>query len=209
MGYSHYFYREREIDAAKFAAIVEDFSKIVLKLDDLGVRLAGGQGEGTPVIGPDSIFFNGLKHCGHPENSEIIIPWPTQNAKGVVQGGGEKAGNWYAGVLLDARCCGGDCSYEPFYLPRDLGKDFVRPSRRYPTLFSSNCKTAYRPYDLAVNAVLVIAKHHLGDKTKVVSDGDLPRWIEAIELCRQYLGYPETYKFNSDRELMPEASVSE
>ena len=73
MGCSHYFYREREIDAAKFAAIVEDFSKIVLKLDDLGVRLAGGQGEGTPVIGPDAIFFNGPKLCGHPENSEILI----------------------------------------------------------------------------------------------------------------------------------------
>jgi len=51
------------------------------------------------------------------------------------------------------------------------------------------CKTGRLPYDLAVTAFLVIAKHHLGDQIHVYTDGELNDWQNAIALCRMVLGY--------------------
>ena len=155
MGYTHYWYRPKEISIEKMAAIAEDFSKIVLTLDGMGVRLADGHGVGVPQIDTEMVYFNGLQNCGHPANSEITIPWPSQTAQGVTDGKGERAGNWF-------------------------------------------CKTAYRPYDLALNAFLVIAKHHLEENILVSSDGEIQHWAEGIELCRTYLGYDELYQFSED-----------
>jgi len=51
------------------------------------------------------------------------------------------------------------------------------------------CKTACKPYDLAVTACLVIAKHHLGDDIEVASDGSSEDWRDAKTLCQAVLGY--------------------
>lgn len=197
MGYTHYWYRKLEYSQEQMHSLAEDFGKIVLTLDSMGVRLADGLGEGVPEITDKDIRFNGLSACGHPENSAVSIPWPTQNASGVIDGRGQVAGGWFAGAMLDSRCCDGDCSYETFSFPREMGKTFLQSLERdgRKDLFFECCKTAYRPYDLAVTAFLVIAKHHLKDDIAVASDGELIHWIEAIELCRIYLGYEETYDF--------------
>jgi hypothetical protein len=207
MGYTHYWYRELKIKPEKMKAIADDFATIMLRLDDMGVRLADGLGKGSPEIGPDSIRFNGPENCGHPENAAIVIPWPTSEASGVTDGKGEAAGNWFAGALLETRCCGGDCSYETFNFPQTMTKEFLQASNSHKGLYFECCKTAYRPYDLAVNAFLVIAKHHLGDKISIHSDGNLNHWLEGIALCRVYLGYPEHYVFNADGELIPVAEL--
>ena len=65
MGYTHYAYRQKEIDAAKFAAIRKDFEKLIIALDDMDVRLGDGHGENLPVLTDDAIIFNGLANCGH------------------------------------------------------------------------------------------------------------------------------------------------
>jgi hypothetical protein len=198
MGYTHYWYREQTIAPETMKHIADDFAAIVLRLDDLGVHLAGGLGEGAPEITPEMIRFNGPEDCGHPKNSAISIPWPTLHAQGVIDGKGRAAGNWFAGATLDARCCDGSCSYETFDFPREFDmSEYVQARKgKTPPQYFACCKTAYRPYDLAVNAFLVIAKHHLGDKVHVSSDGELQHWLEGIALCRIYLGYEETYEFS-------------
>ena len=50
-------------------------------------------------------------------------------------------------------------------------------------------KTARKPYDLAVTACLIIAKHHLKDEIEVSSDGERIEWAPAILLCQDVLGY--------------------
>src|SRR5712692_520612 len=134
MGYTHYWYRQHEIEKPKMQAIVEDFSKMVLHLDDLGVHLAHGDGEGTPQVDLEAIQFNGPVHCGHPKNSEISIPWPTPVAQGVIDGAGKAAGSWFAGATLDARCCNGDCSYETFNFPRMMDKSYLQPHSKHKKL---------------------------------------------------------------------------
>jgi hypothetical protein len=203
MGYMHYWYREQEIAPETMKRIADDFATIVLKLDDLGVHLADGRGVGAPEISPELVCFNGPEHCGHPKNSEISIPWPKAGAKGVIDGKGEVTGNWFAGALLSSRCCNGDCSYETFYFPQRQPSDSYQTKDADGLTYFNCTKTAYRPYDLAVNAFLVIAKHYLGSKIRVSSDGDLENWIEGIELCRTYLGYEETFEFQNEAGLVP------
>lgn len=51
------------------------------------------------------------------------------------------------------------------------------------------CKTAHKPYDVLVTAILVAAKKHFGDDIRVASDGDDGDWEEGFELAARLLGY--------------------
>lgn len=53
------------------------------------------------------------------------------------------------------------------------------------------CKTARKPYDIAVCSALIIAKRHFGDAIEVSSDGDNAdsEWLVAKALCIKELGY--------------------
>jgi hypothetical protein len=206
MGYTHYWYREKEIDLYTFERIVKDFKRLLPVFKVLDVKLGNGLGEGKPIINRREVVFNGLRNCGHPKNPNLAIPWPAETVKLGVAPNPCKAvvGSWFAGVVLNQRACNGDCSYETFYFPRVL-PDRYKPVQRviYYDLdgrpachdeqhigkYFQSCKTAFRPYDLAVTAFLVIAKHHLGEKILVESDGTIAHWMDAVKLCQNVLGY--------------------
>lgn len=198
MGYTHYWNREREIDQRDFVNIVDDFKKILPKIQDAGVILADGHGQGQPVINYDRIWFNGASKCGHPKNEAITIPWPTKNAGGVANPFIEDAqkGNWFAGAEIEKRVCDGDCSYETFLFDRMLNlSDYSEPENgRY-----FDCtKTAFRPYDLAVIIFLIIAKHYLKEKIKISSDGEDCHWFDGKILCQMELGYGLNFVMNEE-----------
>ena len=65
------------------------------------------------------------------------------------------------------RTCNGDCSYESFWFERTMSMDQADENG----ISGGTCKTAFRPYDLAVTAFLLIAHHHLGLAMVVHSDG--------------------------------------
>ena len=189
MGYTHYWYREKEIDQRDFVNIVDDFKKVLSKILEAGVILAGGLGEGEPIITYNEVIFNGARKCGHPKNEEIVIPWPSKNAGGIANPFKEDAlaGQWFAGAEIEKRVCNGDCSYETLFFPRARKiSDYDDPK---DGLFFDCTKTAFRPYDLAVITFLVIAKHYLGDKIKVKSDGEDCHWFDGKMLCQMELGY--------------------
>jgi len=56
----------------------------------------------------------------------------------------------------------GSDGYETFYLPRETDGD----------VSVSFCKTAQKPYDVVVVAVLCAAKEHFGGAVEISSDGD-------------------------------------
>ena len=197
MGYTHYWYRELEINPATFRRIATDFGKIVLALDDAGVKLADWEGKGIPEISEEVISFNGLENCGHTPNSEIVIPWPTKDAGGIKHSMVSEAGRWFAGTLLSARTCNGHCDYESFVFPRVTEKKQWYEPKADGLQFEC-CKTAFRPYDLGVTAFLIIAKHHLGDKLRVSSDGEDQHWEEGRNICQAFLGYGERYHLTRD-----------
>ena len=132
-------------------------------------------------------------------------------------------GTWHSGDELEARACNGDCSYETFLLERKIHVTmrrpdgtayFLRPIGEYSDIremdgtrkrsdpdvvgkFFQFCKTAYRPYDLAVNVCLIIAKHRLKDGIVVKSSGTENNWIEGKQLCQHFLGYGGDFRLDN------------
>lgn len=198
MGYTHYWYRDKEIPQEKFSAIVEDFAMLLPVFAENGVKLAGGLGEGLPEVNDKEVWFNGSENCGHPMNHSIVMPWPAKGAGGVGDSETADVGTWYAGAKIITRCCDGDCSYETFNFPQKMElKGWQEPDNENRKYFNC-CKTAFRPYDLAVTAFLVIAKHHLGDSIIVRSDGEEEHWFDAKLLCQLNLDYGVSFKLDYD-----------
>ena len=122
------------------------------------------------------------------------------------------SGRWFAGLKLKHRSCGGDCSHETFGLPlemerqgwqKPIGKishydQYDKPIYNAPKeigLYFNCCKTAYKPYDLAVIICLIIAKHHLSKEILVSSDGTLENWKDGMLICQKILGYGLDFTF--------------
>lgn len=213
MGYTHYWGRVAEFEKVRFGRVVEDSQKVVRVLSGLGVVLAGGLGTGKPEVHGDGICFNGKADCGHARRN-LGITWPSAGARAVglayVKGEAEEVagtlvhsltgreerlatkdsdvqGVWFAGLELKTRTCDGDCSHESFRLSRVFrAEEWQKPEHG---MYFEFCKTAFKPYDLAVTACLIVAKHHLGGAIVVKSDGELDAWKDAMRLCQHVLGY--------------------
>ena len=193
MGYTHYWYRPKTIEQEKFRAIVNDFNKVLPKLNE-HLDLADGRGEGKPIINYNEVVFNGRERCGH-EQPQLGITWPAKGAGGVAVPYQEQAidkERWFAGAQLEKRRCGGDCSHETFAFERDMVlREWDTPQKDGDEagLYFVFCKTAFKPYDLAVITFLIIAKHHLVDNISVHSDGEDEHWFDGKMACQIYLGY--------------------
>jgi hypothetical protein len=208
MGYTHYWYRDKEIPQGSFDSIVSDFSKLLPLFKVLDIKLANGLGEGSPEINKDAVYFNGVHNCGHKRNGHVSLPWPADIVKPGVAVDSEISinGSWCAGVTLQQRTCDGSCDYETFAFPRVLdedkkpvgrvayldmnGSEVLNPTWKVSKYFDFT-KTAFRPYDLAVCAFLIIAKHHLGSALIVHSDGDFNQWSDALKLVQNAFGYDD------------------
>jgi hypothetical protein len=195
MGYTHYWRRKKEFDPEDYRLVVGDFRKLLPVLSEVGVPLAGGTGLGKPIITNNLVWFNGPKNCGHNADHSVVIPWPVENAGGVMLNRDVSKGSWFAGTTIDSRCCDGDCSYETFHFPRVLELlEWERPDEQ--GLYFCFCKTAFRPYDLAVTAFLVIADHYLGDQIVISSDGEQQHWFDAMLLCAEHFGYGLSFRLD-------------
>jgi hypothetical protein len=58
---------------------------------------------------------------------------------------------------------------------------------------SSYCKTDHMPYDICVQAALIVMKHHLEDAIMVSSDGKDEDWGKARNACQECLGYGDEF----------------
>ena len=195
--YTHRYKMSEKVDTKKFKLILADFKKIIKPLSHLGVGVAGSHGNGKPEIGPDRIRFNGVAECGHPKINMGIVQ-PSSSAAGVLIYHEEEdllniAHKGRQGVILEKRACNGDCSNETFSLVRDITKSGV-PSQIRDGKYLELVRTSYKPYDLAVNACLIIADHHLKDEIHVGSDGDIERWKDAMQLCEHFLEYGKDFE---------------
>ena len=192
MGYSHYWSRQEVIDSAVFSRILQDFRLLLAPLRRMGVPLAGPFGTGEPTLEKEDIRFNGVMNCGHEPIA--AMGWPADSARGVrMERSDVVVGSWGDGPSLSARTCNGDCSNETFAFPRVLElKPWHVP---HNGLYPQACKTAFKPYDLAITALLVIAKHHLGTNIRTGTDGELQHFRDGMNLCQKHLGYGKDFRF--------------
>jgi hypothetical protein len=206
MGYEHYWYRPPEIPDEVFHSIGSDLKKLVIPMAEMGVRIADGNEDNEPEISDDKIWFNGLRKCGHAKNPEIFIPYPAEDARGL--GASLTAIVGYDLVVrLKHRCCSGRCSHEPFIFPKTLGGRNYSVSDQEETrgLCGTWTKTEFKSYDIAVTAVLLIAKRYLRDRFIIHSDGLDAQWADAKDLCQRHLGYGDWFGIVEDPrvELVP------
>jgi hypothetical protein len=202
MGYSHDWYRPLVVAGNIFDRIRADFERLVLPLADMGIPLAGWGGENEPEISNDRIRFNGVHNCGHPQNDEIVIPYPAEHARGVGPSTTAVIGPWFnMGVELRHRCCNGHCDLETFSFPKIASERDVSTEPGASGLVFNWTKTAFRPYDIAVTAALLVAKRYLRDQLIVLSAGADAQWADAKELCQRVFGYGSWFGIIEDSQM--------
>lgn len=134
MGYTHYFPQQRPITDEEWQ-LVSGAAYTLTRHAPVHVAIASELDEtDPPMIGEQSIRFNGFGEEGH----------------------------------------------ETFLLRREFDPAF------------EFCKTARKPYDLIVCAVLIAANHYAPGWLQINSDGDVADgWGEALQWAQDVLGIPE------------------
>ena len=195
MGYTHYWYREVELDSERFALAVADCRKICERLN---IPLGDWNGNGEPEFSADCVSFNGHVDSGSFARQGGLL-WPTDKAESVAIAGDDvEAGGWCGGPTVTARCVddNGDGSYESFAVERVDSKPYI-PSDSGGLSFAC-CKTNYRPYDLCVQCCLIVFAEHFGRAFNVSSDGDDEAWNEARDACQVVLSYGLDFQLTKD-----------
>ena len=212
MGYTHY-WKYTIIPPETMRRISADFARLIPLFYEMNIKLAGSDGVGPPHCSNKKLAFNGFAACGHV-SEDLGITWPSKHAGDIKtfednKGTGTQktalsvvSGQWFAGAELNTRTCGGDCSHESFIL-RVVEQPNKREERGpYSHLLSKpedrfyfdSCKTAFKPYDLAVQCALIIAQHHINAAKHpfiITSDGGAELWKEAALIVFLELGYKD------------------
>lgn len=117
---------------------------------------------------------------------------PEIAGKGIELAGGDGTGSmkikanllWFNGK--------GDLAHETFHIGQEMKAD--KWDEPKGDKYFAFCKTAYKPYDLAVTAALIVFKQHFRDDLTVSSDGDITEWADAVALCEKVLGYGKFFE---------------
>lgn len=159
-----------------------------------------GEPGSRPTANTHGVFFNGSEEQPPgvwTTDENIIIPWPSGTASLHGENPDPSAdktdGVWFAGNLVSQRVAPldnntgkGSGSYESVCIDR-IHKPMAWEKPK-DGLYFSFCKTAYRPYDLTVTAVLIALKHHFPE-CRIHSDGEEKDWLDGKFLCNRLLGY--------------------
>jgi len=172
MGYTHYWHRPKVLDLARFRHFREDVARLLAHLPQRSDSAGGYYSDRELTVrGPDG--------KGDPIVTDELVSF---------NGDATLAGR-------TGRGNDEDMSHETFHLPRVYEpQDWQRPDNcgRYFDF----CKTARKPYDLAVTAALIALRHHFPE-VGVSSDGTANGWTTGLALCRSVLGYGQL-PFESD-----------
>lgn len=122
-----------------------------------------------PTISPEkwAAFTDGVRKIfAHPDVRDIICREADRTAEP------PEIGEGY--VVFNGK---GRDGHETFYMER-VQSEQADDDRR---IFSF-CKTAMKPYDAAVCAVLLAAARTLGDDVRITSDGSWESWVKGRKI---------------------------
>lgn len=193
MLYCHRWHRPAVLSEEGFARVVSDAQLIVGALVDHGVLLCGPDSEGEPVLDPDLIALNGDRGCGHPVDYRIYRTWPADHAGGIADPGENVSVARHGDTtLISMRACNGNCASHGLFLPRVLDLRYAEPAAH--GFYAGECATQFKPYDLAVTAILLSLKHRLGDAVRIFSGGTTSHFWDARLLCFMLFGFGLRYE---------------
>lgn len=196
MGYTHQWRTQSKIPDIDFKCILKDTIKMFPIINKMGIVLSGPEGTGKYILNDTCISFNGKRKCGH-EDRDIIIDWSIINTKRA-----NRENNFLCDVnntdntWKNIRSCGGNCMYEPFILEkintrRPLIDENYSITEQLP--YFSSCKTSFKPYDVAVMIVLIIARHYLKNNIYITSDGNIDNWNDVTGITKYFLNYEDIF----------------
>lgn len=165
MGFSHYYTIKKEIEQEVWNEFLKSVKKLYKNMpehshssgdyfSDMPLALNGCWKYEKPQFTEEQIYFNGSNGLKR-----------LQRHNGFDSKGKKKDVEW-----LDAKHSNNewnDLGHETFVLSRKGCEEF--------------CKTARKPYDIMVQAVLIIAKYYFESNISIGSDGDMEDWREAIK----------------------------
>lgn len=189
MGYTHYFYQNKNVSATQWEMICRTFRKIVKALKD-GLRsesVAGAQ------YMADLGFDVG-------KDGDLIAIQPEYDYGWKDYFTHEKD---VGGELHLAFNGVGDMAHETFVLAAEIGSDdyFVHGEK------FSFCKTNGKPYDAVVVAMLIAMKAIAPDVFRISSDGDIDDWQPGLALLSFALKKPTKIQFQENTQHYPELVV--
>lgn len=167
----------QDFEPAPFKLVIEDAKKVVAyATKTLTIKLGDGIGVGKPEITDELITLNGWK--AKSESCETF--WLSLH---------DKLEEWQD-------------KNDYYLLPPGKSKPRLAPDMTVipeaPHYLFSFCKTNRNPYDLVITALLIVAKHHLGDALFLGSDGDEKEWEPAKKLCQVVLGYGGDFSIETE-----------
>jgi hypothetical protein len=150
--------RPLHLDADRFALWSADCQWIVAYAKTVGLKLAGPDGSGRPIVNPSQVLLNGREYCRHRSlrRSEPRFYKP--------------------------RYCGRRCAHDSFTVEREYDP-YCGWGRPPDGLYVDRFRTAYKPYDLAVTACLLMLAHRFGSAVVITSDGGTARWRDGQQLA--------------------------
>lgn len=154
MGFSHYWYRVKVLEQEQYNKLAADVQFLLAHLPEHSLS-AGG------YYANDPLKIEGAYGLPCPEITDQQI---------VFNGAGENEDE--------------DLGHESFDFPRVFVPEKWDRIDRQTGMWFQFCKTARKPYDLLVCAVLLAAKHHF-PAMKVKSDGSPRDWQPATEWYMQ------------------------
>jgi hypothetical protein len=163
MGYTHYWHRPETLDPRRFIHFRIDVERLLASLPR-HTDSAGG------YYRDEELIVCGSDGTGEPIITDELVSF---------NGNASLAGN------ADTD----DLSHETFYIPRiHEPQDWQTPDGQ--GRYFDFCKTARKPYDLAVTAALITLRYHFPDpEIAISSDGTAEDWQQGLTFCRATLGY--------------------
>jgi len=148
MGYTHYFAYDPNAQSfvAAWPQMVSDAQRITSHVQEtLAIRLADGMGEGAPEISERRIWLNGPAAGDLGHETFVIDPAPWRI--------------WN----------------EQAALGHEDWAEYERAQFKARGFLTGFCKTARKPYDIAVTSTLLRCRHLAPDAFVIGSDGDWQR----------------------------------
>jgi hypothetical protein len=183
MGYTHYLYRTDVLDEETFAAFMAD-ARTIVRACPYGL-VGDGWGEvhwdqapdDRPAFGVDHLSINGMEKLPQYASPEEIVAFLRHYDVRTL----------YLDSQEEFYANGEDGSHESLYIERvfDTGDYCSRDDNGF--LFSF-CKTAQKPYDIAVTALLIAFVNHFPEACRLSSDGDREEWEAGLRLAEDALG---------------------
>jgi hypothetical protein len=170
MGYTHYWYQKKDFTVDQWKNIQKGFLDVLFKHCE---RSTPSKKQITIAYEYDSPMEQQPTLFGGPK-------WAPKDPE--VNGETIRFNGW------------GDEGHETFHMTR---------KKPEPTFISSDsfgfCKTARKPYDIAVCLTLLLCKHHAPEAITVESDGSWEKdWMEARKVFKKLFSFEAHFPFEKE-----------